>query len=580
MKATDFIFDVFQNISSWIDVDTNYTLIPRANYLVDTTSQPVTLTIPEGEKLGDQIIIRDKNNTFNSNNVTLSSSNNIKGSTENVTLDINGSTVILIYIDESYGWQLIEDRADYIKNIEINDSEMVNGAIIKFNQLTNRFEFDNRNPITNAPVLSGPSSASELNDVIIVIDNYNATNTYDVTVPAGSVTRNTNTITWTLPDVSYDYTYAISVSAQEPGKNANITTKNVTVRNIPQLDGPDNAQEETIVNLSILNFHSSYTYDIDVTHGSASRTDDNIAWTLPTVADDTSMTLTLTSTGTGGSETITYQLTAKDTASLTGPTTEAENLIVNITISDYDELQYTYSENVTAGSVSRTGDNIEWTLPEVTTDTTHTLTVTQHETGLPDTTSTWNVLVTNIPVVTDTVLNVSGSGFDSFIEDGEDYSIGSVEALSDTAWVLTTPEYQDSGESDFGEQTPSIDIITDSFNIDGSSTVDSLILDGDATGIDDFYLKYSEDDLVEMIGNVSGISVQSGEIDSMGSEQVFNSGTTQYTSAVRIDDTHICVSYRDNSNSSSGTSIIGTISGNSISWGSPQIFYSGTTNHI
>ena len=59
MKATDFIFDVFQNISSWIDVDTNYTLIPRANYLVDTTSQPVTLTIPEGEKLGDQIIIRD-----------------------------------------------------------------------------------------------------------------------------------------------------------------------------------------------------------------------------------------------------------------------------------------------------------------------------------------------------------------------------------------------------------------------------------------------------------------------------------------------------------------------------------------
>jgi len=77
-----------------------------------------------------------------------------------------------------------------------------------------------------------------------------------------------------------------------------------------------------------------------------------------------------------------------------------------------------------------------------------------------------------------------------------------------------------------------------------------------------------------IIGTVSGNSI------SWGSASVFNAGWTQYISAVTLDSIHICVSYRDDENSYYGTSIIGTISGNSISWGTKQVFNSVVTDYI
>jgi len=47
---------------------------------------------------------------------------------------------------------------------------------------------------------------------------------------------------------------------------------------------------------------------------------------------------------------------------------------------------------------------------------------------------------------------------------------------------------------------------------------------------------------------------------------------THYTSAVLLDETHICVAYRDNHNNCCGTSRIGTISGDDIEWGKKTIF--------
>jgi len=77
------------------------------------------------------------------------------------------------------------------------------------------------------------------------------------------------------------------------------------------------------------------------------------------------------------------------------------------------------------------------------------------------------------------------------------------------------------------------------------------------------------------IGTVLGSNI------SWGTEQVFNSsGNTYYISAVVLDSTHICVSYQDNGNSYYGTSIIGTISGNNISWGSESVFNAGNTSNI
>jgi hypothetical protein len=74
-----------------------------------------------------------------------------------------------------------------------------------------------------------------------------------------------------------------------------------------------------------------------------------------------------------------------------------------------------------------------------------------------------------------------------------------------------------------------------------------------------------------IVGTVDGTSI------TWGSESVFNSGNTLYTSSVMIDSTHVLISYQDGSN---GTSIVGTIDGTSISWGSASVFNSAITEYI
>ena len=77
-----------------------------------------------------------------------------------------------------------------------------------------------------------------------------------------------------------------------------------------------------------------------------------------------------------------------------------------------------------------------------------------------------------------------------------------------------------------------------------------------------------------IVGTVSGTSI------SFGSEVIFESGRTNWVSTA-YDSTNgkVVIAYEDNSNSSYGTAVVGTVSGTSISFGTPVVFESATTNH-
>tara|TARA_R100001509_G_scaffold95258_1_gene55355 strand:- start:9 stop:1454 length:1446 start_codon:yes stop_codon:yes gene_type:complete len=78
-----------------------------------------------------------------------------------------------------------------------------------------------------------------------------------------------------------------------------------------------------------------------------------------------------------------------------------------------------------------------------------------------------------------------------------------------------------------------------------------------------------------VVGTVSGTSI------SFGTPVVFNSGYTIYNSVVYDSNAQKVVNaYRDVSNSNAGTAIVGTVSGTSISFGSEATFESGETNYI
>jgi len=78
-----------------------------------------------------------------------------------------------------------------------------------------------------------------------------------------------------------------------------------------------------------------------------------------------------------------------------------------------------------------------------------------------------------------------------------------------------------------------------------------------------------------IVGTVSGTSI------SFGSAATFNSGSASYISAAYDTNAQkIVLAYRDGGNSQYGTAIVGTVSGTSISFGSETVFESANSPHI
>jgi len=84
----------------------NFTAVANEGYLVNTTSSGITVTLPSSPSLGDEILIIDYAGTFGTNNVTLTSSNNILGSSKDYVIESNDVSVILIYTDATKGWKV------------------------------------------------------------------------------------------------------------------------------------------------------------------------------------------------------------------------------------------------------------------------------------------------------------------------------------------------------------------------------------------------------------------------------------------------------------------------------------------
>ena len=73
-----------------------------------------------------------------------------------------------------------------------------------------------------------------------------------------------------------------------------------------------------------------------------------------------------------------------------------------------------------------------------------------------------------------------------------------------------------------------------------------------------------------VVGTVSGTDI------SFGSETVFETGTTSYIYAVYDTNAQkVVIAYMDDSNSDKGTAVVGTVSGTSITFGSPVIYETG-----
>ncbi len=88
-------------------VSTTHQAAVNERILANSSSGTFTITLPANASLlvNDTIQIIDANSSFQTNNVTVArNSSLIQGAADDLTLDLNGAIVTLIYTGSTYGW--------------------------------------------------------------------------------------------------------------------------------------------------------------------------------------------------------------------------------------------------------------------------------------------------------------------------------------------------------------------------------------------------------------------------------------------------------------------------------------------
>lgn len=81
-----------------------FTAVAGEGYFVNTTSAAITVTLPSSPTAGDEVSIVDYAGTADTNNITITSSNNINGSSDNVLINYERGGVSMVYVDATQGW--------------------------------------------------------------------------------------------------------------------------------------------------------------------------------------------------------------------------------------------------------------------------------------------------------------------------------------------------------------------------------------------------------------------------------------------------------------------------------------------
>lgn len=148
--------------------------------------------------------------------------------------------------------------------------------------------------------------------------------------------------------------------------------------------------------------------------------------------------------------------------------------------------------------------------------------------------------------------------------------------LSTSSFVIAGKNSQDSNYGTASVATVSgTDITYGSNYIFNSADTDYTSIDAlDSTH---FVVSYKDDGGDDYGCSKIGV-ISSSTVITFGDEYVFNSTNTEYIDNCRIDDTNFIISYRDTGNSGYGTAIIGTVSnGDEIAYGSEYLFKNSST---
>ena len=82
----------------------DFTATAGEGYFVNTTSAAITVTLPSSPSTGDEVTIVDYAGTADTNNITITSSDNINGSSDDLYINYERGGVSMVYVDSTQGW--------------------------------------------------------------------------------------------------------------------------------------------------------------------------------------------------------------------------------------------------------------------------------------------------------------------------------------------------------------------------------------------------------------------------------------------------------------------------------------------
>lgn len=87
------------------DSNSPYVAVAGDQIIVDTRTNPVTVTLPSSASVGDEVTIIDGYNFFASNNCVVGNNGlNILGAASALTLNTNRQSITLVYVNATQGW--------------------------------------------------------------------------------------------------------------------------------------------------------------------------------------------------------------------------------------------------------------------------------------------------------------------------------------------------------------------------------------------------------------------------------------------------------------------------------------------
>jgi len=89
----------------------NFTAVAGEGYFVDTASTAITVTLPSSPTAGDEVSIIDYGANASTNNITITSSDNIEGAADDLTLSTDKVSKTLVYSGTTKGWLITTDGA-------------------------------------------------------------------------------------------------------------------------------------------------------------------------------------------------------------------------------------------------------------------------------------------------------------------------------------------------------------------------------------------------------------------------------------------------------------------------------------